>query len=291
MIDQLKSLAVFVYVVEEGSFRAAALRLNLSPSVVSHHINLLEKKLGAVLFYRSTRNVTLTDDGSRLYDSATAMVAAAENSLGLYSNSANSRLINLRVAIPNMLHGHRVFNHIIEFTKSTPGIKLNLMSSDVALNLIKENVDVAIRVGKIKDSDLKARKIGQDRLVMVASAALVKRYKKLTHPDQLSTWDCIDFSSVSKNMVFRKKRTTVNVWGVTAATTDNVSTMHQLCLAGIGVAGLPYENAKEDINRKKLIELLPDWSGNTLDIYAMWARNADIKKPTRKFIDFLAKAS
>lgn len=288
MIDQLKSLAVFVYVVEEGSFRAAASRLELSPSVVSHHINQLEKKLGVALFYRSTRTLSLTEDGSRLLQSATEMIAAAENSLGMYATSAENRLINMRVAIPNMLQEHPVFDRIIEFAKINPGIKLILMSSDTALNLIKENVDVAIRVGKLSDSEFKARKIGQDRRVTVASSALLKRYKKLTHPDQISVCDCISFSSVPDIFYFKKGRASFKVWGVTAAATDTVSIMQRFCIAGVGVAGLPYESAKSDIKKKRLIEILPDWSNHPLDIYALWAKNAELKKHTRDFIDYLA---
>jgi len=290
MIDQLKSLAVFAYVVQEGSFRAAASRLQLSPSVISHHVNLLENQLSVVLFYRSTRAITLTDDGKRLYESATHMVSAAENSLGLYSDSADQRLLDLRVAIPNMLNGHPVFERIIEFAKKNPGIKLNLNSSDVALNLISENIDVAIRIGKLKDSDFKARKIGQDRRVIVASPALIKRHAKLTHPDQLSTWDCISFSSVPDSFTFRKGRSTAEVWGNTAAVTDSLSTVRELCIAGIGVAGLTYESAKIHIKKKQLLELLPEWNTQALDVYVMWAKNADIKKHTRQFINALAQA-
>ncbi|MFK7967527.1 MAG: LysR family transcriptional regulator [Burkholderiaceae bacterium] len=287
MIDQLKSLAVFVYVVEEGSFRAASARLELSPSVVSHHINQLEKKLGVALFYRSTRTISLTEDGSRLLQSATDMIAAAENSLGMYATSAENRLINMRVAIPNMLQEHPLFDRIVKFAKIRPGIKLILMSSDTALNLIKENVDVAIRVGKLSDSEFKARKIGQDRRVTVASTTLLERYEKLTHPNQLSTWDCISFSSVPDVFYFKRGRSNFKVWGVTAAATDTVSTMQRLCIAGVGVAGLPYESAKADIDKRKLIEILPDWSNHPLDIYALWAKNAELKKHTRDFVDYL----
>lgn len=290
MIDQLKSLAVFVYVVEEGSFRGAASRLDLSPSVVSHHIGLLEKKLGVVLFYRSTRTITLTDDGARLHESAKTMVDAAENSLGLYAESSESRLIDLRVAIPNMIIDHPVFERIVSFANDNPGVRLNLMSSDVAKNLIKDNVDIAIRVGKLKDVDLKARLIGQDRRAIVAAPSLVKRYDTLTHPNQLSTWDCISFSSVPDMLDFHKGRSKFAVWGVTAATTDSVSTMHRLCLAGVGVAGVPYEIFKSDVAKGRLVELLPDYGTQRLDIYALWAKNAGIKKHARRFIDCLAAA-
>lgn len=287
MIDQLKSLAVFVYVVEEGSFRGAASRLDLSPSVISHHIGLLEKKLGVVLFYRSTRAVSLTDDGKHLHKSAVKMVTAAENSLSLYSQSADDPLIELRIAMPGMLNGHPVFERVISFAKNNPGIKLNLMSSDVSLNLIHETVDVAIRVGRLKNSDFKARKIGEDKLVVVGTPSLVKRYEKLTHPNQLSTWDFISFSSVPDKFTFAKGRSTVEVWGNTVATTDSIETRRQLCLSGIGVAGLPYETARADINKRKLVELLPNWSGQTLGFYAIWAQNAVHKKYTRQFIDAL----
>lgn len=287
MIDQLKSLAVFATVVEEGSFRAAAARLNLSPSVISHHIANLEKKLGVVLFYRSTRVLSLTENGHRLFGSASSMIAAAEDGLSQFSDSADDRLIDLRVAIPSMLAGHPIFERIIRFARDNPGVRLNLLSSDLTQNLLTENIDVGIRVGKMRDADYKARKIGQDHRVIVAAPKLVKRYEELTHPNQLSAWDCISFSAVQDKFSFHKGRSTIDVWGITAAVTDSVATMHELTLAGVGVSGMPFEIVNKDISAKRLVKLLPEWREDVLNVYAVWARNAAISQHTRRFINSL----
>lgn len=124
LVYNLKSMAVFAIVVEEKSFRRAALRLSLSPSMISHHITKLEKNLGVALIYRSTRSFSLTDEGQLFYQSAKAMLVAATDGMGELAADSQNVLTQLRVAIPEMLSSSRIFDRVTAFSLQNPGIQL-----------------------------------------------------------------------------------------------------------------------------------------------------------------------
>lgn len=289
MIDQLKAMAVFTVVVEEKSFRRAATRLSLSPSVISHHISSLEKRLNVALIYRSTRSFSLTDEGQRLYQSAKAMLVAASDGLSEFVNHSETTLTQLRVAIPEMLSSNPIFDRLTDFALQNSGVKLVLTSSDTATDLIKETMDVAIRVGRLKDSELKARKIGSDQQIVVATPNYLKSHPKPSHPNDLRAWQRIRFSPVPNDLEFRKGTVTVRPeWTSIAAVTDSVAVMHKLVCAGLGIAGLPNTLVREDLKSGKLRRVLPDWNGRALDIFVVWHKNVSARSVTRAFIDTMS---
>ncbi len=291
MIDYLKALAVFAVVVEEKSFRRAAGRLSLSPSVVSHHITSLEKRLGAALIYRSTRSFSLTQQGRQLAKSASTMLPAAADGLSDLSQSGAAALTQLRVAIPEMLTSNPLFDRVSAFAQQNPGVQLVLTSSDTATNLVRETMDVAIRVGRLRDSELKAKKIGQDQQVVVASPAFLAKHKKPVHPDDLRAWRRISFSPVPDDLVFTRAGVTVRPdWESVAAVTDSVHVMHKLVCAGLGIAGLPDALVRAEVKAGRLRRVLPGWAGRTLDIFVVWHKNVSARSITRRFIDHMSDA-
>lgn len=290
MIDNLKAMAVFAIVVEEKSFRGAANRLSLSPSVISHHVAMLEKRIGVALIYRSTRSFSLTDEGARFYVNAKSMLVAASNGLGEFVEQGNETLTQLRIAVPEMLSSNPIFNRITDFANQNSGVQLVFASSDTASDLVKQTIDAAVRVGRLKDSELKARKIGTEELVVVASRAYLKGRKKLSHPAELETWNRIRFTEVDDDLVFKKGTSTVRpeISNVAAAT-DSVAVMRKLALSGLGVAGLPLEMIRADLKDGKLVRILPTWNSRTLDIFVVWHRNISVGSVTRKFINHISK--
>lgn len=289
MIDHLKSMAVFAIVVEEKSFRRAALRLSLSPSVISHHITKLEKNLGVALIYRSTRSFSLTDEGQLFYQSAKAMLVAATDGMGELAADSQNVLTQLRVAIPEMLSSSRVFDRVTAFSLQNPGIQLMITSSDTTTDLIRETLDVAIRVGRLKDSELKARKIDEDDLIVVAAPDLIKKYSEPTHPNDLLDWKRISFTPVPDDIEFRKNKVKIlPVWQTVSAVTDSVHVMHKMALAGVGLAGLPKEAVRDDIDSGKLRQILPGWSAGKLDFYVVWHKNTSARSITRSFIKHMS---
>lgn len=290
MIDNLKSMAVFAIVVEEKSFRGAANRLSLSPSVISHHVSMLEKRLGVALIYRSTRAFSLTDEGKRFYKNAKAMMVSASDGLAEFVDSTDQQLTQLRVAIPEMLSSTPLFNSINEFALKNSGIQLVLTSSDTTTDLVKETIDVAIRIGKLKDSDLKAKKIGQDQLAVVASPTYINSQDKPKHPNDLSSWNRIRFSPVPLEIELRKGSTCLSPdWKTISAVSDSVHVVRNLALAGIGVAGIPEQLIKGDLKRGTLRKLLPDWQSPQLDIFVVWHKNVSSRSVTRSFINHMSQ--
>ncbi len=289
MIDQLKSMAIFASVVEEKSFRGAAKRLALSPSVISHHVSQLEAQIGAALLYRSTRALSLTEEGQQLYAVTKKMLKTATNGLNMFSKDATKRLTNLRVTIPATLTSHPIFERISAFSKNHTGIRLMLTSTDTMHNLFKESFDVAIRMGRQSDSDLVGKRVGDGQLVIVAAPSYIKQMPTPKFPSDLKDWDFISFSPVPNEINLRKDKIKPKpVWGETAIVVDSVDAMRRFAIAGIGVAGIPLHEIEDDLRENRLQQVLPEWSDRNLGIYLVWPKNADLNMATREFINYMS---
>lgn len=291
MIDQLKSMAIFASVVEEATFRGAAKKLAISPAIVSIHIKKLEEQIGAPLFYRSTRRVTLTQDGKAFYQAAKAMMSSARDGLEQFSSKARIHLTELRIAMPETLVTNPVFEKLTAFAKNHSGIRLNLISTDKRQSIIGEGHDVAIRMGKFEDSDLKIKRIGEDKRVLVAAPSYMKDRPKPDHPRDLMESAFVSFSLVPESIHLKYKKMKVqNIWGKTMAKASSAQTVRFLCIAGLGIAALPYHEVKRDIDLGHLELVLPEWSDMTvLPIFLVWTRNADLNVATREFINFMSR--
>lgn len=290
MIDQLKSMAIFASVVDETSFRGAAKKLNLSPAIVSIHIKKLEEQIGVPLLYRSTRRVTLTQDGKEFYQSAKSMLNAARDGLDQFARRASTQLTDLRVAIPDSLSNNPIIEKIAAFTKIHTGIRLNLMSTDQQQSLIGEGHDVAIRMGFFKNSELKSKRIGEDKRVLVTSPSYFSSRSRPTYPDDLKTWDFVSFSLVPDYIDLQKTNTkSGNVWGNVIAKASSAQSVKALCMAGLGVAALPYHLVERELDSRRLVQVLPAWQDcKKLPIYLVWIPNADLSVATREFINFMS---
>ena len=289
MIDQLKSMAIFVSVVDERSFRGAAKKLLISPSVVSLHIKTLEEQVGAPLLYRSTRTQSLTSEGAKLYEIAKKMVATARDGLELFGGQAAEQLTDLRVAIPDTLVSNPVFAKITDFAKNHTGVRLHLMSSDIQQNMLRKGYDVAVRMGAMTDSDLKMKRISEDERVVVASPDFLASRSKPETPEDLQEWEFISFSAVPDGLEMSKDKPASGlIWGKTVALADSVKAVCGLAVEGMGVATLPYFEVKPHLEEGKLERVLPEWSDRSLGIYVVWARNADLNFATREFISHMS---
>ncbi|MCG9554509.1 LysR family transcriptional regulator [Vibrio sp. Isolate31] len=152
MLNQLRQIVIFAKTVEHGSFRKAAKALHLSPSVVSHHIAKLEEQLGVALLYRSTRKISLTSDGETLLVSAHAMIEAAEDFLNVATKQSAQLMGELSVALPAVLQRTDFVNHIGAFAQLHPNVNIRLDFSDLQRDLVKDGIDVAIRMGSLEDA-------------------------------------------------------------------------------------------------------------------------------------------
>jgi DNA-binding transcriptional LysR family regulator len=292
MIDELRALAVFAKTVECGSFRAAAKALNLSPSVVSHHVSALEQRLAVALLYRSTRHLSLTSEGELLHASARAMLAAAEQGLDGISGRSRQPFGQLRLTLPAFFSRSDLVARIAAFAREFPRVTLRVDFSDQPRDLIREGIDLAIRVGDLKDSGLKSTRLFDLKRTLVASPDVVAAHRKPKHPGDLGEWDWIGLSMRADAKRFAdRKGQPAEVEFTPRVVVDSVDAACQFAVAGLGLASPPAFLAQPEIAAGRLVEVLPAWQVTSLGVYALWPANASGDSLTRRFVAFLAASA
>lgn len=287
-MDDYRALAVFVAVHEAGSFSGAGRRLKLSTSVVSHHISKLEARLGASLFFRSTRSLSLTPEGQAILSSARAMVTAAVEALDLLADTADTPVGALRVTLPALGERSPWHRSLMRFVRSHPMIAMSIHTSEHPVDLVKEGFDLAIRLGVLSDSALKSKRIGSFRRKLVASPAYLASRPKIDTLEDLKEAafislamlpDAITLVQGSEQISFEPENVRLEVHSLSAA--------KLAVLEGLGIQHLPTSEVDLELAEGRLVEVLPQWSPPELGVYAVWPDIGPQKKLTRRLIDFL----
>lgn len=288
MIEDYRGLAVFVSVADAGSFSEAGRRLKLSTSVISHHVSKLEEKLGVSLFFRSTRSLSLTSEGQAILADAKRMVSAGEAALDALAQTSEQPVGALRVAVPAFGERSPIHQMMWEFALRYPMVAVTLHASDKPVDLVKGGFDLAIRLGRLSDSAMMSRKLGEFHRVLVAAPEYLATRSMAVTLDQLK--DC-DFVSIAmlpdeitmlkgqEQVSFKPERTQIEVDSVMAAKSAVVS--------GLGLQVLPLSEVEAEINSGELVHVLPEWQPPILGIYAVWPDLGPQKHLTRRLIDFL----
>lgn len=292
MIEQLRSMAIFATVVDQGTFRAAAKHLGLAPSRISQTISDLEQELGITLLYRSTRQLSLTNEGHILYAKVSEMLTAAETGLNSINLMSDQPAGELRVTAPTFVMQTGMMDLIAEFAKTNPAITLNLNFSDYPRNLIKDGFDVGIRAGVMPDSELMSRNIGHTDRVLVASPEYIASKQLPTHPTDLEHWDWLHLS-------MRPERAElISNNGESASITCNfrieVDSMHALyecSVRGLGLTPLPQDLAQRGFLQGHLVHVMPEWSVAPLELRAVWPDRSGRESLTLIFVRFLGGKS
>lgn len=275
MLDEMRQIAIFAKTVEHGSFRGAARALGISPSVVSHHIAQLEDRLGTALLYRSTRKISVTEDGARLLKQAQIMVNAAE--IGLEELSDKGEVLSgvLRIAMPALLVQSVVVDRIVAFTKEHPKIRLEFDFSDSMKDLIGEGYDIAIRMGRMPDSSLKMRKLNEFQRVLVASPQYLAGQPVVKHPKELEEFDWVSLAKVHVKHQFRRDEMPITTLKPRSShLVSDALALGQMARAGAGLAVLPDCLVGEDLAQGKLVHVLPEWQLEPIGVYVLWPQNA-----------------
>lgn len=291
MIDQFKAMAVFRAVVETGTFRGAAKALDLSPSVISHHITQLEANLGTALLYRSTRKISLTSDGHRLFDASTKMVEAAHTGLDAIRSQAEQPAGRLKVAVTGAVFENPPYvNHITAFAKAHPKVDLSVSFSDQKVELIGSVFDAAVRIGWLDDSRYKTRKLCDVGRVLVASPDYLQGRKPPKKVEDLETFDWIKLAQLPVNkQLINKSGDVPTIRPRIAIEVDSGAALRRMALAGMGVVAIPRVLVASDIIDGRLIELRPRWELMAAGAFAVWPNNVSETSLTIRFVNFLAR--
>jgi DNA-binding transcriptional LysR family regulator len=287
MIDELRALAIFAKTIELGSFRNAAKELNLSPSVVSHHIAQLEERLGVTLLYRSTRHLSLTQQGSELFAHAKGMLLEAEAGLNAITHQSPEPSGRLIVTLPSFFTSSKLVKDIAAFAQKFPKVELLLIFSDVKQDLIREGIDLAIRIGDLEDSALKAKRLFDMPRKLVVAPSYMEHRKKPHKPQDLIDWDWIGFKMRPhcRTLVHQSGKT-VELEFNPRIVADSVEAVSQLAIAGLGLATPPAFLVSSSLKDKELIEPLSSWTIRPLSVFAVWPPNASKSSLTFRLLEF-----
>lgn len=282
---------VFVEVVEHKSFTKAADKLNLANSAVSRTVKKLEDKLGVNLLNRTTRQIDLTVEGELYFQRMKVILQemqAAENELYGTQNSPKG-LLRIDAATPVVLH--MLIPFISIFRQQYPDIILSLVSSETFVNLIERKVDVAIRVGHLTDSSLRARPLFNSYRKIIASPKYIERKGIPTTAQALSEHTCLTFTEpVSLNTWPLEIEKNALITVTEGISSNSGETLRQLCVSGEGIACLSDFMVNKDIQEGKLVELFSDkLQSIPLPFHAVYYSDRVVSQRIRVFIDSLTQ--
>jgi DNA-binding transcriptional LysR family regulator len=291
-MDRLDSMEAFVRVAESKSFSEAARRLNLSKSVVSRQVSGLEADLGARLFHRTTRSLTLTEVGAAYLERCQRILADIEEANLSVSNLQAAPRGKLKVSAPVPFTIQHLAPILSDFMARYPEIEIDLTLNDRFVNLVEEGFDLAIRIGKLNDSSLIAKHLAPARIAVVASAAYLAERGTPQTPEDLSGHCCMLYSNLvsAEEWSFSGpdgKKITIEVKGRLRA--NNGDVLRQAALGGLGLVMLPTFIVGADLQAGTLVKVLEDYVPQQVGIYAVYPHARHLSPKVRAFVDFLAE--
>ncbi|KJE35408.1 LysR family transcriptional regulator [Thalassospira sp. HJ] len=286
-LDEVRAMMIFARVVDEGGFSAAARKMGLSRAAISHQIRQLEAKLGVPLLRRSTRTFSLTDAGARYYDSCRTITLEAE--------AARKRVEELRdepvgkISITSSVHlgNLRIVPILNRFRQTYPDVAIDVHLSDEVVDLIKLGIDIGIRSGPLKSSDLKSFKLYQTRRIICASPAYLERVGAPETVDELASHDWVMYSRVPETLTLmcdgaeQKVRVKGNV------RVDNATARLQFMRGGHGLSVVPLCDIQDEIRDGRLVWVLPDCRLPDLEIYAVFAAGVTRSAKIQSLLEFM----
>jgi DNA-binding transcriptional LysR family regulator len=289
-MDQIHLMNVFVAVGEEGGFAAAARRLDLSPAAVTRAIVGLEDQLGVKLLLRTTRNVRMTEAGQRyLDDSRNILASIAEANEAAAGVNAAPRG-NLAVTASVLFGKAYVMPCIVDYLKQFPQVEVSAYFLDRVVNLVDEGMDVAVRIGHLPDSSLKALRVGQVRRVLCASPEYLARHGVPQHPADLQQHAVIAASGISPRVEWKfggpDDPTMVRIAPRLTVTSNDAAVAG--VVAGLGIARLLSYQIATELSEGKLKIVLPEYEEAPWPVHVLHRESKYGSAKVRNFIDMLA---
>jgi len=284
-------MRAFIDVVEAEGFSAAARRTGRSKALLSKYVRELEDDLGALLLNRTTRQFSLTEAGHTYYRTAADILKEIDNLADLVRENNADLKGRLRVSVPRTFIDAEVGQSMIDFAKGHPEVSLEIVAEDRFVDLIEENFDLAIRITKLEDSGLIARKLSDFRVYACATADFVAKYGPLEHPQDLNRVPfIIDTNSRWHNNVrFNDKdgsMISVAVSGPIEVNSPQATL--RAARAGLGVAIIPDFIVNTSIQSGELVTLFDDFITKDRGIYAVYPHRRYLPAKVRSFVDFLS---
>jgi DNA-binding transcriptional LysR family regulator len=287
-IDRFAEMEAFVEAARRMSFTAAADALEIPASVLSRRIKSLEARLGSRLFHRTTRSVGLTESGEVYFSHCTRLLAELRDADEAVTSLQQVPRGTLMLQVPTTFGRLHVAPAIPAFLKQYPNIDVDLTMSDDVVDLVKESVDVAIRIGQLPDSDLVARRLCNNRRILCASPDYLAEHGVPARPEDLENHSCLNFSHLIKSDIWHFDAETgtqaVSIKGRLRA--NNTEALREAALAGCGIAYLATFIVGDDIRSARLRPVLEAFPQAETGIYAIYTHRRYISAKTAAFLDF-----
>jgi DNA-binding transcriptional LysR family regulator len=284
-LDRIDAMRLFIRVADAGSFSRAAIDLELGQPTVSRRIQDLEESLGTTLFQRTTRALSLTEAGARFYKRAHDILTEYDEAEAEARGLEHAPVGLLRISCSHSFGRRVVAGAAASFIAAWPNIRIDLISDDAITDLVAEGVDIAFRLGELRDSSLMAKKVGEAAQVVWASQAYLDRRGTPQHPSDLAAHDAVVFRH-NRNTIWELRKgdelVEARVDGPFRASSGE--TLLEAAAAGLGLFLAPAWLASECSGEIRLVRVLPDWHGPSLPIHAVWS-SGKLRGKTKLFVD------
>ena len=292
-MDRLTEMEAFATVVDQGGFTDAARKMGISKSAVSKHVSSLETRLGARLLNRTTRRVSPTEIGLAYYDRARRVLNDAGEADALVSSMQSAPSGLLRISVATDFGVNHMSPILGEFLADYPEITVNMVLNNRYVELISEGFDLAIRIGEMEDSSLRARKLTETTKRLIAAPSYFEQFGRPEKIDDLNEHKLLHYSNNSAGNVWKltapsgeKRQVRTQGW----LTVNDGQSLLNACVSGLGIAYLPSFLYADALDTGLVVDAMPELPMESQGIYAVYPPGRYTQPKVRTFIDFLVDA-
>lgn len=280
----------FIRVVRAGGFEPASRQYGTPKSTLSRQIKNLELRLGVTLLQRTTRRMAMTSAGESLFLKTSNLLEQIDEAEAELKTEIQGMSGRIRITAPLDMGPELLAKPLSRFMKEHPHVHFEIQLTDRVVDLVGERVDLGIRAGELKNSELKSRKLGESRMILVASPDFQLRHPKLVHPSGLVEVPTIVFSPelAPRSWVLVNQKKQAEVRPILGQTVSNFAMCLALARQGCGATLLPKFVVQDDLVTGELVRILPDWSTQVRSIHLVWPPHRVLPARLRMVIDFLS---
>jgi DNA-binding transcriptional LysR family regulator len=291
-MDRFRELNAFIAVVEAGGFSAAARRIGDSQPAVSKAIGALEKRLGVMLFNRSTRSVTLTDQGQKYYDRTKPLVDEIDEADSELTSSTLNVSGPIRIAAASTFGRLHILPLIPDLLSLNPGLQVDLILSDFVRDMVEDRIDLAIRVGRVDELDAVVKRVAGTPLVCVGSRSYFEKRGIPKTPAELVDHNCLLYGGLTElaNWPFVGPQGQFSVTVRGNLSSNSVETIRAGVLSGVGIGLFAKVSLADELRHPNVITILGEFLSDVRDVSLVWPKRRYVPARVRRVTDFFAEA-
>jgi DNA-binding transcriptional LysR family regulator len=289
-VTAISDLDIFARVARTGNMSAAGREMGLSPAVVSKRISMLEDRLGARLFQRTTRHLTLTETGEGYFKRVLDILSLVEEAEDFVSRRNTRPRGNLKITVPTAFGAKHVAPHLAGFIEQYPEIELDFHVTDLSVDIIRDGFDVALRIGELQDSSLVARKLAPDHRILCAAPSYIESAGTPKSLDDLANHICLP-AGVQDSWKLKDASGEPHQVRLTSfVRTDSANFSREALVSGVGIGLRSVWDVQDDIDAGRLTRVLEDFTGSGDDaIYAVYPSRDFMPTKVHVFIEYIGE--